>query len=253
MSTTEWVDALVDRSLAKRPPIEKDEPTGSETDSSKGRYLLLYELASQTSDKIRLRTEILNILLAGRDTTACLMSNVWWSISKDPKIWDRLQKEVSSLETPLGEERPIFEELKGMKYLRAVLNESLRAHPVVPANSRQAIVDTILPTGGGKDGKSPVFVPEGTIVNYSVHTMHHRKELFGEDADEFRPERWLDEEGMKGLRVGWEYLPFNGGPRICIGREYLDATWIVSLLKKISRAICPYGSLVHYRQTTSGI
>lgn len=122
---------------------------------------------------------------------------------------------------PIGENRPLFEELKDMKYLRATLNESLRVHPVVPANSRQAIVDTVLPHGGGKDGRSPMFVSKGTIVSYAVHAMHHRKELFREDADEFRPERWLDEEGKKGLRVGWEYLPFNGGPRICIGREFL--------------------------------
>lgn len=49
--------------------------------------------------------------------------------------------------------------------------------------------------------------------------MHRRKDLYGEDAEEFKPERWLDEDGKKGLRVGWEYLPFNGGARICIGRE----------------------------------
>lgn len=233
-----WVDELVERSLAKRPIIEKDESIISEADHPKEKYLLLYELASQTSDKIRLRTELLNILLAGRDTTACLLSDVWWSISKDPKIWDRLQEEVRSLEAPLGEERPIFEELKSMKYLRAVLNESLRLHPVVPANSRQAIVDTTLPSGGGKDGKSPLFVPKGTIVNYAVHAMHHRKELFGEDADEFRPERWLDEEGKKGLRVGWEYLPFNGGPRICIGQQFAltEASYItVRLLQEFDR------------------
>ncbi|KAL8940427.1 MAG: hypothetical protein Q9216_002832 [Gyalolechia sp. 2 TL-2023] len=214
-----WVDALIELSLSKRPSTEKDDTNVSEGNRSKGRYLLLYELASQTSDKGRIRTELLNILLAGRDTTAALLSNVWWSISKNPRIWERLQKEVDSLETPLGEVKPAFEELKAMKYLRAVLNESLRVHPVVPANSRQAIVDTVLPNGGGKNGKSPVFVPKGTIVNYGVHAMHHRKELFGEYAEEFRPERWLDEDGKKGLRVGWEYLPFNGGPRICIGRE----------------------------------
>jgi hypothetical protein len=42
--------------------------------------------------------------------------------------------------------------------------------------------------------------------------MHRRKDIWGPDADDFRPERW------DGRRVGWEYLPFNGGPRICIGR-----------------------------------
>lgn len=162
---------------------------------------------------------MLNTLLAGRDTTASLLSNAWLSISKDPRIWTRLQQEIGALETPLGENRPLFEELKDMKYLRATLNESLRVHPVVPVNSRQAIADTTLPLGGGRDGKSPVFVPKGTVVNYGVHAMHHREDLFGEDHDEFKPERWLDEGGKKGLRVGWEYLPFNGGPRICIGRR----------------------------------
>ena len=43
--------------------------------------------------------------------------------------------------------------------------------------------------------------------------MHRRKDYYGEDADEFKPERW------EKLRPGWEYLPFNGGPRICLGRE----------------------------------
>lgn len=208
------MDALIERSLANKKELEQ-----TQHDDGRGRYVLLYELSAQTSDKIRMRAEVLNMLLAGRDTTASLLSNAWWSISKDPQFWNRLQEEINSLETPLGERRPIFEELKDMKYLRAVLNESLRLHPVVPANSREAIKDTMLPLGGGKDGKSPVFVARGTVIPYAVFATHRRQDLFGEDADEFKPERWLDEGGKRGLRVGWEYLPFNGGPRICIGRK----------------------------------
>jgi cytochrome P450 len=52
--------------------------------------------------------------------------------------------------------------------------------------------------------------------------MHRRKDLYGEDAEEFKPERWLDNPvtGRKGLRTGWEFLPFNGGARICLGQQF---------------------------------
>lgn len=193
---------------ARKSASEKD-PTS--------RYVFLHELVSQTSDTIKIRSELLNILLAGRDTTASLLSNVWFELSNRPEIWTRLQREVVD---SLDGESPTFEKLKDMKYLRAVLNESLRLYPVVPENDRQAEVDTVLPVGGGKDGKSPVFVAKGQIVHWSLYTMHRRKDLYGEDAECFIPERWLDRGEKKGLRVGWEYLPFNGGPRICIGRRF---------------------------------
>lgn len=180
------------------------------------RYVFLYELISQTSDKVRIRDELLNILFAGRDTSASLLSNVWFELSRRPEILARLRQEVDALD----DEIPSLEELKNMKYLRAVLNESLRLYPIVPQNNRQALADTFLPVGGGKDGASPVFVPKGQIVVWSLYAMHRRKDLYGEDAELFRPQRWLDQKDSKGLRVGWEFLPFNGGPRICIGRTF---------------------------------
>lgn len=110
-----------------------------------------------------------------------------------------------------------------MKYLRACLNESLRLYPVVPLNSREALEDTILPRGGGEDGMAPIFIPKGGLVSWNLWALHRRKDYFGEDAEVFRPERWLDEDGeedkeegegeggkgkkgKKGLRPGWEYL-----------------------------------------------
>lgn len=73
-----------------------------------------------------------------------------------------------------------------------IANESvaLRLLPIVPFNARQAVVDTTLPVGGGPDGKSPVFVKAGQTVGYQVYIMQRRKDLYGEDAEEFRPERW---------------------------------------------------------------
>lgn len=91
---------------------------------------------------------------------------------------------------------------------------ALRLHPVVPSNSRVALADSVIPIGGGPKGKDPVFVPKGDIVVYTAYAMHRRKDYYGEDADEFKPERW------ESLRPGWEYLPFNGGPRICLGQQY---------------------------------
>lgn len=86
--------------------------------------------------------------------------------------------------------------------------------PPVPVNFRVATKDTSLPVGGGPDGKAPVYIKKGTIVTYSVYAMHRRPDLYGPDPDTFRPERWEE-----GVRRGWDFLPFNGGPRICLGRK----------------------------------
>jgi hypothetical protein len=74
----------------------------------------------------------------------------------------------------------------------------------VPVNGRYANKDTTLPTGGGPDGKSKIFVPKGSACEYSVHVMHHRKDIWGDDAEEFNPERWGG-----GRKVGWEFLPVS--------------------------------------------
>lgn len=91
---------------------------------------------------------------------------------------------------------------------------ALRLQPPVPFNFRVSTKDTSLPIGGGPDGLSPVYIKKDTMVAYSVFAMHRRTDLWGKDAAFFRPERW--EENAKH---GWEYLPFNGGPRICLGRK----------------------------------
>ena len=85
--------------------------------------------------------------------------------------------------------------------------EALRLHPVVPGNSRSAVRDTVLPLGGGPDGKSPLFVPKGTLLIYHVYSMHRREDLYGEDANEFKPERW------ETLRPGWVSCKFLIFPR----------------------------------------
>ena len=194
----------VEKGLAKRGELLSEK---SNAEKPAGRYVFIDELVRQTTDRIRIRSELLNILLAGRDTTASLLTNVWWLLSTRPDIWQRLQTEVAGLNGEL----PTFEQLKEMKYLKALLNESLRLHPVVPMNSREAVEDTTLPVGGGPDGAAPIFVKAGAVVGWSVYAMHRRKDYYDEDAEEFKPERWLDDPatGKRGLRPGWEYLPVS--------------------------------------------
>lgn len=164
----------MNKGIANRNLAEKSD------DSS--RYIFLPELVRQTQDPVRIRSELLNILLAGRDTTASLLSNVWWTLSKRPDIWTKLQDELAVL----GGQPPSYEQIKDFKYLRAVLNESLRLYPLVPANAREAVVDTTLPLGGGPDGLAPIFVPKGQVITWSTFSMHRRKDYYGEDAEEFK-------------------------------------------------------------------
>jgi len=97
-----------------------------------------------------------------------------------------------------------------------VVTEVLRLYPSVPVNSREAARLTAIPVGGGPDGESPVLVRPGEAVGYCVYAMHRRRDIYGDDAECFRPERW---EGDALKDVGWAYLPFNGGPRLCLGRK----------------------------------
>jgi cytochrome P450 len=194
------------------------------------RYVFLDEMARATKDPKQLRDELLNILVAGRDTTASLLSITFHTLARRPDIWRKLKAEIDEL----NGKRPDYETLRNMKYLKYLLNESLRLYPVVPSNARFANKPTTIPHGGGPDGKSPIYIAQGEAVAYNVFVLHRRKDIYGPDAEEFRPERW---EPKEGLRPGWGYLPFNGGPRICIGQQFAltEASYtIVRLMQEFS-------------------
>ncbi|KAK9487661.1 cytochrome P450 [Lipomyces starkeyi] len=212
-----FVDDYVDKALRHlRQSLETkkdDEVVQSE------RYVFLDALVEETQNPKILRDQLLNILLAGRDTTAGLLSWIFYLLARHPRVFEKLRTEIidtfgDSQNAP-GKKQINFETLKHATYLRHVLNEVLRLYPSVPQNFRVANKDTTLPRGGGADGKSPVLVRKGEKVFYSVWLMHRRKDLFGDDAEVFRPERWAE-----GNTWMWEYLPFNGGPRICLGQQY---------------------------------
>ena len=112
----DFIDVFVEKGLQqdKTQDVEKG-----------GRYIFLDELVKETRDKIRIRSELLNILLAGRDTTASLLTNVFFVLAKRPDIWAKLQEEVSEL----NGEAPTYNQIKDMKYLRYVMNECASISP----------------------------------------------------------------------------------------------------------------------------
>lgn len=197
-----------------------------------GKYVFLFELVKQTRDPKVLRDQCLNILLAARDTTAGLMSFIFFELARNPEIFRKLRAEVVDA---FGEgdsadlSKMTFESLKKLEYLRWVLNETLRLYPSVSQTSRTAGKDTTLPRGGGPDGEDPVFMPKGMIVLYSFFSMHRNPDIYGKDASVYRPERWGEPELKK---VGWGFLPFNGGPRICLGQQFAltEASYVTARL-----------------------
>jgi cytochrome P450 len=98
---------------------------------------------------------------------------------------------------------------------------ALRLYPSVPINSRTARKDTVLPVGGGLNGKSPIFIPKGVNVAFCPYALHRRSDIYGIDARLFRPERWDEDKPQRrgSTSVKWGYIPFGAGPRTCLGSE----------------------------------
>ncbi|CAH6723033.1 cytochrome P450 52A12 [[Candida] jaroonii] len=223
-------------------------PTEVLNEKSSGGYTFLYELAKQTRDPKILRDQSLNILLAGRDTTAGLLSFTFYELSRNPEVFKKLQEEIHATFGSGKDARTneiTFESLKKCEYLKAVINETLRLYPSVPINFRTTNKDTSLPRGGGKNGLSPVFMPKGQVVTYFISSCQKNKNIYGKDADVFRPERWFEDSTRK---LGWAYLPFNGGPRICLGQQFAltEASYAVTRLVQEFSHIKSYNSEADY-------
>jgi hypothetical protein len=100
------------------------------------------------------------------------------------------------------------------------LNTALRFYPQPPANMRIANKTTLLPSGGGPSGTSPVLIPKGTAVGYSIYHMHRMANLYGENAHEFRPERWENTHLEK--KVGWCSPPFMAVRGFVLGVSFFE-------------------------------
>ena len=203
-----YIDWFVQLELSRRmkSQAEQTEPAG------RG-FVLLEELSKSIQHPLVLRGETLNVIPADRNTTAALLSWVFYFLSREPSTYDKLREAIFN---EVGSSKVVDgTKLLSCQYLQYCLKESLRLCPAVPAIIRKATRNVVLPRGGGKHGNSPILVPEKSLVVLCIYAMHHRMDIWGEDAEIFKPERWGERP------FAWDYLPFSGGPRKCIGRELL--------------------------------
>lgn len=168
---------------------EKEEEAKKTSADSK-RYMFLHELLQSGEPDAVIRDHLISIFLAGRDTTASALSYLFHELSARPDVVLAIQREIAGLNLADEAELPSWESLRNMQYLNWSIREALRLNPPVASNAREAVRDTVLPAGGGPDGKAPVFVAKGTTLRYLPWALQRRKDIYGSDAEEFRPERW---------------------------------------------------------------
>ena len=204
------MDPYIEQALALPA---KDLEQLSKSDKS---FTFLHNIARFTRDRQVIRDQIMAVLLAGRDTTAATLSWTIYELSNYPDILKKLRNEI--LDTVGPTRTPTYADLKDMKYLTHTLNETLRLYPAVPYNVRAALENSTLP---GKPGQPDIGVLKNDIVVYSALSMQRRKDIYPPVSEKFAdpaifsPDRW-DHWSPKT----WTYVPFNGGPRICVGQNF---------------------------------
>ena len=172
-----------------------------------------------TVTPLELQHQIFTFLAAGHETTSNLLCWTLYLLDKNPRIKNKVKNELSNF----NENELTSENINSLVYLDAVIKESLRLYPPVPSLMRVAVEDDEI------DGH---FVPKGAIVPV-VQYLVHRNEKYWPQADEFKPERFLDKDYKKNY-TPFSFLAFSGGPRGCIGESfaYLEAKIILSHLLK---------------------
>ncbi|KAH7406395.1 cytochrome P450 alkane hydroxylase-like protein [Phaeosphaeria sp. MPI-PUGE-AT-0046c] len=171
---------------------------------------LLSSLATQTDDQRFIRHQILQGMMASQETTSALLGNACLLLSRHPRYWEQVRLETYGLDA----QGLNFDALLGLVTVRNILLETLRLYPIFPILGRSALQDTELPTGGGPKQDLPIFVPKDTVIVLSYFALHRDSTVFGEDVEQFRPERW---ETIKPN--AWEFMGFGGGNRACMGQQ----------------------------------
>lgn len=169
-----------------------------------------------------LRDFCVSFILAGRTTSTVALAWFFWLIYKHPEVEAKVLSEIHQIILrrcpPVGRDAHqdvVFtpEELTDMVYLQAALSESLRMYPSVPMELKEVQEDDVLPDG--------TELKRGDRVMFCIFSMARMEALWGRDCEEFRPERWLREDGQRMVSQSqFKYAVFNAGPRLCVGKKF---------------------------------
>ncbi|CAE6461645.1 unnamed protein product [Rhizoctonia solani] len=187
-----------------------------------GALTRLAEKGEVDASREELLDHVSTMVLVGQETTSGIINFTLHELAKNPEYQSRLRDEI----TRLGRE-PTYEDLiSGMPWLDAVMKESFRHRPVSSHTERVVLKDDVLrlqnPVYNERGHKiTEITVKAGQLIHIPSISMSHAKSVWGEDADEFKPERWLDPSRLppaSATSSGWNGLfIFSEGPRQCIG------------------------------------
>jgi cytochrome P450 len=167
----------------------------------------------------QLRDELITLFLAGHETTAITLSWTFFLLARHPQVQERLGREV--LAAPGA--RPFrAADLPRLPYAEAVIKEALRLYPPAYVIGREALQDCVV---------GDYAIPAGATIYVSPWVLHRDGRWFDE-PERFRPERWLD--GSAAHLPKYVYIPFGGGPRICIGERFamMEAILVLATIRR---------------------
>lgn len=243
-----FVRGIVQRALEKR---EERERLGE--DATEGNTLLdhlvtvsdgkpatfVQNPTDHNADITLIQDELVNILIAGRDTTASAITFATYLLSQHPTVLTKLSTEVHSV---LDTSELTLDSLRQMPYLRAIINETLRLFPSVPMNVRDSVAERVLTSSSG----TRYYLPSGTGITYSLLHLHRSPKYWGPTASEFAPERFVS--GTDGryeayyAKTPFVFMPFNAGPRSCLGQQLAYAEVGVFLCRLVQRLRAKHGA-----------
>ncbi|KAF9523587.1 cytochrome P450 [Crepidotus variabilis] len=194
------------------------------------------------------------VISAGYETVSAVAAWMLYELATHPKVQDALREEICAIPDHS------FDDLNNhLPLLDAILKETLRLHPAILENHHEASETIIVPLSSPLlNGETQLVIPKGTLVAIPLNVLHTEEEIWGDDAKEFRPSRWLDDNvtrDMKAKRAGpikdYELLAFSAGPRSCIGKTFAITEikcLMVTVLQRFSfrceREIEPFQSFV---------